>query len=175
MFSSNFVVLTFCILSIFILVPNVSAAACESPKYSANGYSTQDGFFHYKTSYIIEFAIQCSNNYKDAPFYALVGEKTLQLAVSEETNKYQVSWQLEHADSGAQTFDIRVYDEDKFAEHKKAEESGSSSVQPLFTVQHYHGGTSHKTWISSESVFLLLGVVALYFTMNLRQLLAKRD
>jgi len=41
------------------------------------------------------------------------------VAVSEETLKYQVSWQLEHGESSSQTFDVHIYDEDKFAEYKK--------------------------------------------------------
>jgi hypothetical protein len=48
-----------------------------------------------------------------------VNGKSYQLAVSEETSKYQVSWQLDHPESGSQTFDVNVYDEDKYAEYKK--------------------------------------------------------
>lgn len=57
----------------------------------------------------------------------------------------------------------------------QAEESGSSDVQPLFTVQHYHAGVSKKPWVSSETVFLFLAAAALYYAINFRQQLAKRD
>ena len=167
------------ILVSLLLAKSLNAGGCDSPKFSTSGYSTQDGFFHYKTTYILEFSLQCSNNYQqDGTFYALVAGKVYQVAVSEETSKYQVSWQVEHADSGAQTFDVHIYDEDKMTEYKKVEQSGGdprASVSPLFTAQYYHPGVSRKSPISSESVCLLLGAAAAYFALIFKQRLAKRD
>ncbi|KAL7078932.1 hypothetical protein ACQ4LE_001064 [Meloidogyne hapla] len=164
-------------LSLFV---STYGASCQSPRHSSSGYSTQDGFFHYKTTYIMEFALQCANNYEhNSQFFAVVSGRVYQLSVSEETAKYQVSWLLEHTESSSQTFDVVVLDEDKLAEYKKAVQSGAenplSGVEPLFTAQYYHPGVSKKTPLSSEGVCLLIAVAAVYYALNFKQELAKRD
>nr|AHB64350.1 translocon associated protein delta subunit [Pratylenchus goodeyi] len=158
----------------------VSGASCESPKYSSSGYSTQDGFFHYRTTFIVELALQCSNNYQqDGQFYAVVNGQSQLMAVSEETLKYQISWQWEHTESSSQTIDLHIYDEAKFNEYKKSVQNGVSNpvsaASPLFSTQYYHPGVSKKTPVSSEIVFLLVGAAALYYGYHLKQQLAKRD
>lgn len=64
----------------------------------------------------------------------MINGNAYQVAQSEETSKFQVSWQLEHADSGSQTFDVHIYDDEKFAAYQR----DGASAQPLFTLQHYH-------------------------------------
>ncbi|KAI6214079.1 hypothetical protein M3Y94_00226300 [Aphelenchoides besseyi] len=93
---------------------------CESPKHSSTSFSTNDAFFHYHTTVVAEFALQCANNVRDAPFYAVVDGKELSVAVSEETLHYQVSWSLPNDQAGSQTFDIQIYDEDTFEQYQKA-------------------------------------------------------
>lgn len=51
--------------------------------------------------------------------YAVVNGKVYQAAVSEETSKYQISWQLDHDQSGSQTFEVMIYDEDGYAAYRK--------------------------------------------------------
>lgn len=51
--------------------------------------------------------------------YGIINGKTYQIAMSEETAKHQISWQLEHDQSGAQTFNIYIYDEDGFSAYRK--------------------------------------------------------
>lgn len=58
--------------------------------------------------------------------YGIVNGKIYQAAVSEETSKHQVSWQLEHEESAAQTFDVVIYDEDGLTSYRK--------VHGLFTI-----------------------------------------
>uniref|UniRef100_A0A915LLX1 Translocon-associated protein subunit delta n=1 Tax=Meloidogyne javanica TaxID=6303 RepID=A0A915LLX1_MELJA len=174
----NYFVFSLVIL-LFLFSPTFGAS-CQSPRHSSSGYSTQDGFFHFKTTYIMEFALQCANNYEhNSPFFAIVNGRVYQLSVSEETTKYQVSWLLEHPESSAQTFDVVVLDEDKLAEYKKAVQSGDenplSRIEPLFTTQYYHPGVSKKAPFSSEGVCLLIAAAAVYFALNFKQELAKRD
>jgi hypothetical protein len=108
---------------------------------------------------------------------------------------FKVSWLLEHIDSSAQTFDVVLLDEDKLAEYKKvfcfiftttlkfvffkAVQSGNenplSNVEPLFTAQYYHSGVSKKTPLSSEGVCLIIAVAAVYYALNFKQELSKRD
>lgn len=140
------------------------AASCESPKYSSTTFSTVDAFFHYSTTYIVEFSLQCANNVKDMAVYGIVNGKVYQAAVSEETSKHQISWQLEHEQSGAQTFDVHIYDEDGFAGYRKAERSNSDpkKVIPLFTVQLKHPGATKASPVASETIVTAMAVGVLY-------------
>ncbi|KAI6236480.1 Signal sequence receptor subunit delta [Aphelenchoides besseyi] len=156
------------------------AVKCESPKHSSTSFSTNDAFFHYHTTVVAEFALQCANNVRDAPFYAVVDGKELSVAVSEETLHYQVSWSLPNDQAGSQTFDIQIYDEDTFEQYQKAcffgllsslavrDGQSTASIQPLFTISHYHSGVSKKFPLSSETIALLSSLVALYFASYFR-------
>jgi len=50
-----------------------------------------------------------------------------------------------------------------------------SRLEPLFTTQYYHPGVSKKAPFSSEGVCLLIAAAAVYFALNFKQELAKRD
>uniref|UniRef100_A0AC34GN10 Translocon-associated protein subunit delta n=1 Tax=Panagrolaimus sp. ES5 TaxID=591445 RepID=A0AC34GN10_9BILA len=142
----------------------VSAFSCGTPKWSHTGYSTTDGFFHFKTTYIVEFSLQCDSPIRDASFYAVINGKTYQVAQSEETSKFQVSWQLEHAESGSQTFDIHIYDDEKYAAYQR----DGASTQPLFTIQHYHPGLSYNRFFYAESFITVVALAAVYYAYTLR-------
>ncbi|VDN55919.1 unnamed protein product, partial [Dracunculus medinensis] len=124
----------------------ISATKCDYPKYSSATFSTTDAFFHFSTTYIVEFNLQCANNPKDMMLYGIINGKTYQIAMSEETAKHQISWQLEHDQSGAQTFNIYIYDEDGFSAYRK--------------------GVSKASPVASETVVTLLAFIVLYFAYN---------
>ncbi|CAD5226769.1 unnamed protein product [Bursaphelenchus xylophilus] len=148
-----------------LLVSSAFAAKCESPKVTESGFSTTDGFFHYHTTYIVEFALQCSNNPKEVPLYAKINGKINQVALSDETGNYQVSWSLPNEESTAQTFKIEIYDQDQYNKYVKAEGEG---IEPSFVVDYYHAGVSRNWPISSEAVALLVSFLAVYAAFNYR-------
>ncbi|KAE9553272.1 hypothetical protein FO519_003530 [Halicephalobus sp. NKZ332] len=142
----------------------VSAFSCGSPKWSSSGYSTTDGFFHFDTTYITEFTLQCNNPIKDARFYAVVKGRAYQVAHSVETSNFQVSWQLPHGESGAQSFDIEIFDDEQFAARESALRNGdASSVKPLFTITQQHNGLSYLRTYYIETVATLLAFALLHY------------
>ncbi|MFH4980949.1 hypothetical protein AB6A40_007658 [Gnathostoma spinigerum] len=155
-------------LFLILVVRSVAGATCESPKFSSTTFSTTDAFFHFSTTYIIEFTLQCAKNVKDMAVYAVVNGKVYQAAVSEETSKYQVSWQLDHAASFAQTMSVQIFDEDGFAAYRKAErsENNTQKVKPLFTIELKHPGVSKNFPVASETVVTLLIFTGLYFAYS---------
>ncbi|VDK43110.1 unnamed protein product [Anisakis simplex] len=151
------------------------SAHCESPKYSSTTFSTTDAFFHFSTTYIVEFTLQCANNPKDMAIYGTVNGKAYQAAVLEETSKHQISWQLDHEQSGAQTFNVNIYDEDGYASFRKAERNSEdpNKVKPLFTIEFKHPGVSKASPIASETVVTLVALAWLYIAYSFKsQLLA---
>ncbi|KAK6014292.1 Translocon-associated protein, delta subunit [Ostertagia ostertagi] len=134
---------------------------CESPKHSATSFSTTDGFFHFHTTFIAEFTLQCSNNIKDSPFFAVINGHIYNVAVSVETAKYQISWTQEHEQSDAQQISIKIFDEEGIAAYRK-----NSNTSPLFTIEHYHAGLTRKPFVSSETVALLVCLAALYYAIK---------
>uniref|UniRef100_A0A8R1TTP9 Translocon-associated protein subunit delta n=1 Tax=Onchocerca volvulus TaxID=6282 RepID=A0A8R1TTP9_ONCVO len=152
----------FVILASFVI--GTGAVTCESPNHSAVAFSTTDAFFHFSTTYIIEFNLQCANNVKDMAVYGVVNGRIYQAAISEETSKHQISWQLEHDESAAQTFNVVIYDDDGLTACRKAERShdDTSKVKSLFTVQLKHPGVSKSSPIASETVVTAFALIALY-------------
>uniref|UniRef100_A0A7E4VVE8 Translocon-associated protein subunit delta n=1 Tax=Panagrellus redivivus TaxID=6233 RepID=A0A7E4VVE8_PANRE len=151
----------------FLLLAGVAAASafsCASPKYSHTGYSTSDGFFHYETSYIVEFTLQCDAPIRDASFHAVINNKVYTVAHSEETNKFQVSWQLPHSESGSQTFEIGIYDDETFKAVQKAVNNDElpSSVAPTFTISQDHSGVSTNRFLYIESVITIISLFFVY-------------
>ncbi|KAJ1363933.1 hypothetical protein KIN20_023899 [Parelaphostrongylus tenuis] len=143
------------------LVPVCFASKCESPKYSATSFSTTDGFFHFHTTFIAEFTLQCSNNVKDSPFFAVINGNIYNVAVSVETAKYQVSWSQEHDQSNAQLIAIKIFDEEGLSAYFK-----NPSTAPLFTIEHHHPGLTRKPFVSSETVALFVFLAALYYAIK---------
>uniref|UniRef100_A0AC34RAE2 Translocon-associated protein subunit delta n=1 Tax=Panagrolaimus sp. JU765 TaxID=591449 RepID=A0AC34RAE2_9BILA len=141
----------------FAVIAAASAFTCANPKWSNTGYSTTDGFFHYDTTYITEFSIQCDSGIRGASFFAVINGKVFRVAQSEETSKFQVSWQLPHSESGSQDFDILIYDEDKFAARERAirNDEPATSIQPLFTITQRHPGLSYPRTYYIETVVIL--------------------
>lgn len=158
------------LLCLTICVVGAFGASCQSPKATPSYYSTTDGFFHFSTTFIVEFTLTCSNDIHDMPVYAVVNGKVLQAAVSEETTKYQISWQEEHKNAGSQTFNVEVFDEDGFAAYRKAQRNNEdvSKVKPLFLVDLRHPGISKGPWVGSEAVMTLTAGGLFYFAYTLR-------
>lgn len=85
------------------------------------------------------------NCFKDMAIYGVVNGKAYQAAVLEETSKHQISWQLDHEQSGAQTFNVHIYDEDGYAAYRK-----------VFFFQFLLCCTSSQPYQSSATALLFL-------------------
>uniref|UniRef100_A0A915PYH0 Translocon-associated protein subunit delta n=1 Tax=Setaria digitata TaxID=48799 RepID=A0A915PYH0_9BILA len=160
------------LLTLVAVLIGAEATTCESPNHSAVTFSTTDAFFHFSTTYIIEFNLQCANNVKDMAVYGIANGRVYQAAVSEETSKHQISWQLEHDESAAQTFNIAIYDEDGLTAYRKAERSQDdiSRIKPLFTVQLKHPGVSKSSPVASETVVIAFALFALYIGYHFKKI-----
>jgi len=62
--------------------------------------------------------------------------------------------------SSSGSYSIPIYDEEGFAQLRKAQRGGdSASVKPLFSLEFYHSGPYKGPWIQTELVATLAAVI----------------
>lgn len=147
-----------------------SGENCQAPQVTSQIYTTSEVHVSTETVVIITFSVQCKNGIKDLNLYAEFDGRNLPASQVIDSDKYQVSFSIDHKKLPAGQYQIRFFDEDLFANLRKAQRSGedTASIQGLFTISFSHQGASHGPWIQTEHVAVLVSVLLSYFAYSTR-------
>lgn len=107
------------------------------------------------TVVIVEFSVECKNKLKNINLYAeFMGHVIPATQVMGEENKYQVTHSDEHTKLPSGTYTMTLYDEEGYADLRKAQRNGESldSIKNLFTIEVSHKGASAGPVVQSEVV-----------------------
>lgn len=123
-----------------------------------------------ETVVIVEFELACKNNPKELNLYAEFNGRTLPASQSISSDKFQVSFSEEHKKLPAGTYTVRFFDDELFADLRKAQRSGedASSVKTLFGVSFEHQGASEGPWIQTEHIAAMTAVLVSYLAYSAR-------
>jgi len=78
-----------------------------------------------------------------------------------------VSWTEDLATASSSNYDIPVFDEEGFAQLRKAKRDGDSSdVRPLFKINLSHSGTYKGPWLQTELIASLVAVALWYIAYS---------
>lgn len=82
----------------------------------------------------------------------------------------QVSWNEDVKTSSKGEFKVRIFDEDSFAQLRKAQRTGDdlNKIKELTSVVIKHGGVFKGPWINSELLATILGVGIAYVAIFTR-------
>jgi translocon-associated protein subunit delta len=123
-----------------------------------------------ETVVIVEFGLTCKNGLKGLNLYADFNGRTFPASRVIDSDKYQVSFVDEHKKLPAGRYSVRFFDEELYADLRKAQRSGedTSAVKSLFDVDFRHQGASHGPWIQTEHMATILVAVVWYFAYTTR-------
>jgi len=159
-------------LTVLALVPYYcSAETCLSPQLTSDVYTTSQTTMSSDTVIIVDFAVSCKNNLKNINLYAeFLGHVIPATQVMGQDNKYQVTHSDEHKNLPAGTYTMRFYDEEGYADLRKAQRSGESldSIKNLFTIEVTHKGASAGPVVQSEVVATGVALLVWYLAYNAR-------
>ncbi|KAG7212566.1 hypothetical protein KM043_012867 [Ampulex compressa] len=144
------------------------AETCQKPEVVASAYVTEDATILTNVAFTTQFVLKCSNGVKGISLYAEVEGKSLPAARLSADNKYQISWTEEIKKVRSGDYNIKVYDEEKYAAIRKAIRNGEdpSSVKPLVVVVVNNPGVYLGPWVNSELLAALLGSLVLYSALS---------
>jgi len=135
-------------------------------KVDTKSYSTNDGLVIAQVAHIINFSAKCSGKDDGIALFADVNGKTIPAIKSIDGKSYQISWTEELAKSRSASFEIPVYDEEGFAQLRKAQRGGgdaSGVPNSLFSLTHNYYGTYKGPWIQTELVAAIAAVALWWF------------
>ncbi|KAK9298009.1 hypothetical protein QLX08_008526 [Tetragonisca angustula] len=153
------------IFSILICgISEIFAETCQKPEVIASAYVTEDATILTNVAFTTQFVLKCSNGVKGITLYAEVDGKSLPAARLSSDNKYQVSWTEDVKKARSGDYNIKLYDDERYAAIRKALRNGEdpNSVKPLVVVVLNNPGIYRGPWINSELLAVLLAALVSY-------------
>ncbi|KAH8372895.1 hypothetical protein KR009_007453 [Drosophila setifemur] len=148
------------------------AVACASGVYGSckatvSAFSTQDATILTQLAHVGEFTLQCSGAAPASLFAEFPCGKVVPVAKVGD-NKYQVSWVEDIKQGSSGNVQVRLFDEDGYANVRKAQRDGDkvSSVKSLLDIAVPTKSAYKGPWVKAEllAAFLVGGVA--YFAFN---------
>ncbi|XP_033189165.1 translocon-associated protein delta [Bombus vancouverensis nearcticus] len=156
----------FIVFSILIIcgIFDTFAETCQKPEVVASAYVTEDATILTNVAFTTQFVLKCSNGVKGITLYAEVNGKSLPAARLSSDNKYQVSWTEDVKKARSGEYNIKLYDDERYAAIRKALRNGEdpNSVKPLVVVVLNNPGIYRGPWVNSELLAVLLAAVVSY-------------
>lgn len=146
------------------VVSIVLAETCQKPEIVASAYVTEDATVLTNVAFTTQFVLKCSNGVKGISLYAEVEGKALPAVRLSADNKYQVSWTEDIKKARSGDYNIKLYDEEKYAAVRKAIRNGEDpdNVKPLVVVVLNNPGVYLGPWINSELLAAFLVALVSY-------------
>ncbi|KAH3880661.1 translocon-associated protein subunit delta-like [Dreissena polymorpha] len=146
--------------------------SCASPQVKPSIYTTTEASSSTDTVFIVQFSLTCKGGPSDLTLYADVNGKTVAVTRNDDNVKFpfQVSFSDENKNLPSGTYEVKFYDEDGFANLRKAQRSGesSSSVKSLFSIEVNHPGVWKGPFVSSELVATLVALLVFFSAYTAR-------
>ncbi|EFN79807.1 translocon-associated protein subunit delta [Harpegnathos saltator] len=155
-----------CVLTSVISI--VLAETCQKPEVVASAYVTEDATVLTNVAFTTQFVLKCSNGVKGISLYAEVEGKALPAVRLSTDNKYQVSWTEDIKKARSGDYNIKLYDEEKYAAVRKAIRNGEDpdSVKPLIVVVLNNPGVYLGPWVNSELLAAFLVALVSYMAFS---------
>lgn len=159
-----------CLMLSCLMISLVSGESCTSPQVTSRVYTTTEAQMSSETVVIVELSLTCKNELAGLNLYADFNGRTFPASRLLDSDKYQVSFVDEHKKLAAGTYTVRFFDEELYADLRKAQRSGedNSAVKSLFDVSFRHAGASHGPWIQTEHMASGLIAIVWYLAYNTR-------
>jgi translocon-associated protein subunit delta len=143
---------------------------CASPQVLSQVYTTTEAQMSTETVVVIDFELACKNSPKEFNLFAEFNGRTLPVSRTADGTKYQVSFSAEHKKLPAGRYTVRFFDDDLYAELRRAQRSGESysNIQTLFDVEISHQGASYGPWIQTEHVAAAAAILVWYLAYTAR-------
>ncbi|XP_011191175.1 translocon-associated protein subunit delta [Zeugodacus cucurbitae] len=143
------------------------ASTCTSPKVSVTSFSTQDATILTQVAHVGEFSLSCGNSAEPNLFAEFPCGKIVPVAKIGD-GKYQVSWTQEIKKSGGGNVAVRLFDEEGYANVRKAQRDGDkvANVKSLVDITVATKSAYKGPWVQAELVAALaVGGIA-YFAFT---------
>ncbi|EDW32524.1 GL10399 [Drosophila persimilis] len=138
-----------------------------SCKATVSSFSTQDATILTQLAHVAELTLQCSNSAQPSLFAEFPCGKVVPVAKVGDS-KYQVSWVEDIKQGSSGNVQVRLFDEDGYANVRKAQRDGDkvSSVKSLLDITVPTKSAYKGPWIKAEllAAFLVGGVAYFAFT-----------
>lgn len=155
----------------------VLAGSCEKPTVKSSVYTAADAHFSNHGIVAATFSVQCANKPSSAlEVYAVFRGRAVQAAQDLDSSQYQVTFsESEKTYLPAGSYAIDLYDEDGFAQYRKAQrgeagKTGSGAIpEPMARIEFDYPRVRHSLWVHSETVAVLALLGASFYAYSARK------